>query len=74
MTAALETIDASGFAQQCWVFGPVAEGHLQPYPVRRLRWWWNGIQIEAAHFKKDGPKGENDPGFIYAILNGGSIG
>ena len=74
MTAAVETIDAGGFAQQCWVFGPVAEGHLQRNPGGRLRWWWHGTQVDAAHFREDGPKGENDPGFIYALLNGGFIG
>jgi len=73
MTATVETVDAGGFAQQCWVFGPVAEGHLQRNRGGRLR-WWHGIQVEAAHFRKDGPKGENDPGFFYAILNGGFIG
>jgi len=56
MTAAVETIDAGGFAQQCWVFGPVAEGHLQRNPGGRLRWWWHGTQVDAAHFREDGPK------------------
>ena len=55
MTAAVETIDAGGFAQQCWIFGPVAERHLQANPVGRLR-WWHGIQIKAAHYREDEPK------------------
>src|SRR5271169_336316 len=71
MTTTAETVDAGGFAQQCWVFGPVAEGHLQPNPGVRLRWWC-GIEVEAAH--QEGRARENDPGFIYATLNSDFIG
>lgn len=55
MTQAAEVIDPGGVARQCWVFGPVAEGHLQRHANSRL-WWCNGIELDAWYFREDGPK------------------